>query len=151
MTKNSKHLLGMRIVVIARRWRQFLDDRLSASGLSDATWAPLVHLHRADGWLHHKDLAARIGLDVSSLVRLLDKLEEQGLIERCQDPADRRAKRLSLTAAGKHRVDEIMGVVAQLEEELLQDVDDRTAEAMMSAFSRIEERLEGTKDNRDNQ
>jgi MarR family transcriptional regulator for hemolysin len=141
MSKNPKRLLGMRLVGLARRWRHYLDVQLAASGLSDATWAPLLHLHRAGEGLLQKDLAARVGLDVSSLVRLLDILEERRLVERHPDPHDRRAKRLLLTEAGHAQVDLICSKVEPLEDGLLQDLDDAESASLLFAFERIETRL----------
>ena len=40
---------GIKFVLLARRWRQALDQRLAEVGLSDATWAPLVHLWESGG------------------------------------------------------------------------------------------------------
>jgi MarR family transcriptional regulator, transcriptional regulator for hemolysin len=141
MSENSKRVLGIRLVGLARRWRQFLDAQLSMSGLSDATWAPLMHLNRAGDGVLQKDLAARLGLDVSSLVRLLDILEAQHLVERRPDPVDRRAKRLYLTAAGHQQVALIGNMIEELEDDLLQDLDAPEVEAMLLGFERIEKRL----------
>lgn len=142
MSENPNRLLGMRLVGLARHWRHYLDEQLAASGLTDATWAPLMHLHRAGEGLLQKDLAARIGLDVSSLVRLLDILEAQDLVERHTDPIDRRAKRLLLTPAGHARVEHIRDRVEPLEDGLLQDLNEDEVRALFSAFERIEARLQ---------
>jgi MarR family transcriptional regulator for hemolysin len=141
MSENPKRILGIRLVGLARRWRQYLDVQLSSSGLSDATWAPLMHLHRAGEGLLQRELAARVGLDVSSLVRLLDILEQRQLVERRPDPQDRRGNRLFLTMAGHAQVARIRGLLEPLEDELLQDLDDAATEALLQAFERIEARL----------
>lgn len=141
MSENPKRILGIRLVGLARRWRQYLDVQLSSSGLSDATWAPLMHLHRAGEGLLQRELAARVGLDVSSLVRLLDILEQRQLVERRPDPQDRRGNRLFLTMAGHAQVARIRGLVEPLEDDLLQDLDDAATEALLQAFARIEARL----------
>jgi MarR family transcriptional regulator for hemolysin len=141
MKQDARRILGIRLVGLARRWRQYLDAQLSLSGLSDATWAPLVHLHRAGDEVLQKDLAARLGLDVSSLVRLLDILEARHLVERRPDPVDRRAKRIVLTPAGHAQVALINRMIAPLEDDLLQDLDQAEIEAMLRGFERIENRL----------
>ena len=92
---------GIKFVLLARRWRQALDQRLAEVGLSDATWAPLVHLWESGGGISQKDLAALVGIDGSSLVRLLDILAGRGLVERRMDPADRRTRLVFLTEAGR--------------------------------------------------
>jgi DNA-binding MarR family transcriptional regulator len=49
------------------------------------------------------ELNRHVLLSQPALSRLVDRLTERGLIERCSDPADGRGVRLSLTAAGRVR------------------------------------------------
>jgi len=144
MTNESDDLhqrIGIRLVGLARRWRQALDARLSSVGLSDATWAPLMHLHERGGGISQSDLAAAVGLDGSSLVRLLDILVEQALIERRPHAVDRRVKLVHLTPAGRRTAASIRKRLQAIESELLADVDDQDAQAMLRAFERIEARI----------
>ncbi|WP_147180441.1 MULTISPECIES: MarR family winged helix-turn-helix transcriptional regulator [Alphaproteobacteria] len=143
MKANQRREFGFRLVGLSRRWRHYVDEGVAAAGLSDATWAPLFHLHRAGGGLLQKELAARIGLDGSSLVRLLDILEGLGLLQRHTEADDRRAKRLYLTSAGTERVQEIMGRLVPLENDLLQDLGDAEIAVVLSAFEKIEARIRG--------
>lgn len=133
---------GVRFSMLARRWRRALDAHLVASGLSDATWVPLVHLHELGDGVTQKQLAARVGLDGSSLVRLLDILSRQGLLERRTDTADARARLVFLTEAGRARVAEIRKALVEAEAEMLQDISDADLAAMLTHFSLIEERLQ---------
>lgn len=82
----------------ARGWRRSLNLSLSPLGLTEATWLPLLYLHR-EGPVRQIELADYLGLDRSSVVRLLDTLAAQGLIERQDDPSDRRAKLVVVTEA----------------------------------------------------
>ncbi len=133
--------LGMQLVGVARRWRNALDQDLAALGLSDATWSPLMHIARAGDGLSQKDLAARIGVDGSSLVRVIDILAEKGLIERRQDAADRRANHLYLTDAGHAAVAAIQAELSRLEEAMLADLDDADIAALSAGLSRIDDRI----------
>lgn len=92
--ESARQRFGWLFVGVARRWRAALDERLAGLGLSDATWSPLVHIGRSGGGIRQNALAGRIGIDTSSLVRLLDILVAKALIERRQDPADRRSNLL---------------------------------------------------------
>src|SRR3546814_19738555 len=82
---------GIRFSLLARRWRQVLDAHLATAGLSDATWIPLVHLSETGGGITQKEFAALVGIDGSSLVRLLDLLCLTGLVARRASHSDRRA------------------------------------------------------------
>ena len=138
---SPKRLLGVRLVGLARRWRKLLDSRLAAEGLSDAVWTPLVHLHRQGDGMSQTKLAAAVGLDGSSLVRLLDALVAQGLVERQAHASDRRGKRGHLTPAGRRTAASIRKRLAAIEDELLADLDDPTAQALLQAFAQIEARI----------
>ncbi|WP_118133149.1 MarR family winged helix-turn-helix transcriptional regulator [Oceanicella sp. SM1341] len=144
MTRSAttRFRFGVLFVGVARRWRRALDERIACTGLTDATWTPLVHLHRSGGGISQKELAALVGIDGSSLVRLLDILCRDGLVERQPDPDDRRARRLLLTPAGHAAVAELRTVLEVAEAEMLADVDDAELDAMMSALERIDTRLQ---------
>lgn len=140
---DPRHRIGIRLVGLARRWRQALDARLSASGLSDATWAPLMHLHElgSDSGVSQSALAAAVGLDGSSLVRLLDILVERGLIARRPHPEDRRVKLVHLTTAGRRTVATLRKQLQAIESELLADIGEQDALTLLRAFERIEARI----------
>ena len=62
---------------------------------------PLLLIGRLGDGVRQGQLAQAVGIEGPSLVRLLDQLSLAGLIERTEDPADRRAKLLSVTEAGR--------------------------------------------------
>ena len=133
---------GVRFALLARRWRRALDARLAEAGLSDATWVPLVHLQESGDGITQKELAALVGIDGSSLVRLLDILCRQGLVERRVDAADARARLVHLTDAGRARVAEIRRELGKGEAEMLADLSDADIAAMLRNFQLIEQRLQ---------
>ncbi|KFI32968.1 transcriptional regulator [Haematobacter missouriensis] len=125
----------------ARRWRRELDLRLAGIGMADATWPPLVHLSLSGGGISQKDLAERVGIDGSSLVRLLDILSERGLLERRPDPGDRRSRQLYLTPAGKAAVRRIEEVLERTEHEMLEDLGHDDLMRLLEAMDRIDRRI----------
>lgn len=64
-------------------------------------------------------LATAIGADKTRIIPVLDELQERGLIERTTDPADRRARYLSLTPAGRNVRDSAQAAIQAKEEILL--------------------------------
>lgn len=144
MTSSSflRKRFGFQFVELARRWRRALDSRLAQAGLTDATWAPLMHLHESGDGIQQKELAVRVGLDGSSLVRLLDILCSQGLIERREDAHDRRAKRVFLTPDGRRAIRDIQRVLTKIELEMLADVSDADIAILSDAFAKISVRVQ---------
>ncbi|WP_353187149.1 MarR family transcriptional regulator [Bosea sp. (in: a-proteobacteria)] len=127
--------------LLARRWRKAIDAHLSAAGLTDATWVPLVHLNETGGGITQKELAALVGVDGSSLVRILDILEREGLIERRRDESDGRANLIHLTAEGEIRVAGIRLELGKAEEALLSALSDGEVAAMLGHFAAIDRRM----------
>ncbi|WP_323033716.1 MarR family winged helix-turn-helix transcriptional regulator [Paracoccus sp. (in: a-proteobacteria)] len=128
-------------MTLARQWRRAVEHALASAGLTDATWAPLVHLAEGGDDISQTELAGRLALDSSTLVRLLDLLEGRGLVERRPDPADRRARRILLTPAGRTEVLRVRRMLDRIEMDLLADLDEATVEGMMHNLSRIEARV----------
>ena len=138
----SRDRLGFLMVTLTRQWRRFVEEQLAVSGLTDATWTPLLHLRAWGDGVTQKELAERVGLDGSSLVRLLDILEGKGWVERRADPADRRSKRIFLTEEGNTAVDSIRATMLEAELSMLQDLDDAEVEAMLGGVQKIRSRID---------
>lgn len=85
----------------SRVYRAAADKVAADFGLSQATGLPVLIIHRfGDNGVRPGVLADTLSLEPSSLVRIVDHLIESKLVERHEDPQDRRAKILRLTDAG---------------------------------------------------
>jgi MarR family transcriptional regulator for hemolysin len=110
---------GSLVSQTSRQWRRAVDVRLQPLGLTEATWLPLLRIARAAEPMRQKDLAASLFLDSSSVVRLLDNLQQAGLIERHEGATDRRAKTIVLTERGQSVVDKAEEASAEIRETVL--------------------------------
>lgn len=82
-------------------------ELLGRHGLTIADYEALLHLATAEGGrLRRVDLAARLQLTPSGVTRLLQGLEEAGLVTRGTCPEDARVTYAVLTEAGRRRLDE---------------------------------------------
>jgi len=89
-------------------------DRLAVGlGVTRAQWKVLFKLTRKPG-LRQVELADMLELEPITLCRIVDRLEEAGLVERVRDPDDRRAWRLHVTAQAQPLVDKLQAVGADL-------------------------------------
>ncbi|MFN3732287.1 MarR family winged helix-turn-helix transcriptional regulator [Comamonas testosteroni] len=123
---------------VNKQWRRTLDKVLAPSGLTQALWLPLVHLERSAGAMRQKDLA--LALDSSSIVRLIDGLQAQGWVERIDD-ADRRVKRIQLTAAGLLQVETVKTIVADVRSEVMQELPPDLLDATLDALEAMLEKM----------
>jgi MarR family transcriptional regulator for hemolysin len=152
MTYNAPHIdrsnLLYRLSALTRRWRQVLDGAFKSVGLTDASWRPLLHLHCLGDGIHQKELAASVGIQGPSLVRLLDALLAKGLIVRAEDAHDRRAKQLYLTADGLALVERIRATVTLLEHDLLAPFSDDEISRLAAVIEQLEGAVERARENR---
>ncbi len=93
MSLDLKRQLVAQLVESSRLLRNYIDHRAKGRGTTRAQWIVLFRLRQQEG-LSQVDLADVLELQPISLVRLLDRLVEHGLLERRPDPRDRRANRL---------------------------------------------------------
>ncbi|AIP32904.1 marR family protein [Paraburkholderia xenovorans LB400] len=100
------------LVGASRRWRRTSHEVLAAFNVSEACATPLLIAGRLGKDIRQGVLAEHVGIEGPSLVRLLDQLCEAGLMQRHEDPDDRRAKTVTLTDEGR-------AITAQMEEELV--------------------------------
>jgi DNA-binding MarR family transcriptional regulator len=74
-------------------------------------------------------------------VRLIDRLEQMGLVRRCTDPDDRRAWRLRLTEAAAPLLREIKRARARLHHEMTAEIEPAVLEAMAAGLRQMKENL----------
>ncbi|MET7768189.1 MarR family transcriptional regulator [Nocardia sp. NPDC005366] len=87
----------------------------SEMGTSPREHWVLVYLEEFDE-LSQQQVSTALGIDRSEVVRLIDGLEQNGLVVRTRDAVDRRKYRLSVTEAGsaeRRRTDELIEAAAQ--------------------------------------
>jgi DNA-binding MarR family transcriptional regulator len=81
----------------------WLRENREPAGLSASALSALSRLE-SSGSLRVTELSAREGLTQPGMTTLINRLEDAGLAERCADPLDGRAVRVSITDAGRERV-----------------------------------------------
>ena len=139
--KDARARFAPLVAHVAREWRRAVDGRLHVYGLTEATWLPLLRIARSEAPMRQNELAASLSLDGSSVVRLLDALENYGLVERCEDRADRRAKSLVLTPRGRRTVDQVERVSQDIRDLVLGEVTDDDLTRSLRLLETIRERL----------
>jgi len=114
-------------------------DRLAVGlGVTRAQWKVLFKLTRTPG-LRQVELADMLDLEPITLCRIVDRLEEGGLVERVRDPDDRRAWRLHVTARAQPLIDKLQMVGAELVDQEFSGIHPEDIEITRKVLARVRE------------
>lgn len=125
---------------VAHLIRTVIDQRARARGMTRAQWVILRWLERTPG-LSQNELANVLEVEPITVGRLIDRLEARGLVERRDDPKDRRTNRLHITPAAKPYLREIAANVDEVSSLALHGVDPKTLEAIVGGLRIIKANL----------
>ncbi|KQR35449.1 MarR family transcriptional regulator [Rhizobium sp. Leaf155] len=117
----EKEQLFDEMAAFNRKLRSFFDARVAEKGLTLARARTLFALSRR-GSLTQKELAEELEIETPTLVRLLDAMEKQKLIERRSDEIDRRAKRIHMTPAGLQIFEDVDAQAKAMRAEIALDI-----------------------------
>lgn len=122
------------LMVLSRAYRGAADKALADYGLSQATAWPVILAGRLGDGVRQGALAEALGVEGPSLVRVLDQLVAAGLMERREDPHDRRARTLHLTEAGHALRAQVEDVLVELRRGIFHDVSESDLQACLRVF-----------------
>ena len=145
MSLDLKRQFIAQLVESSRLLRNYIDHRAKARGTTRAQWIVLFRLRDQEG-LSQVDLADVLELQPISLVRLLDRLVEHGLLERRHDPKDRRANRLFLTPSGKQLVDDLDSLRDGIAGDVLKNLSAEAIETTLTSLREIKCRIKALSD-----
>lgn len=119
--QNPEESIGFLINDVARLMRRNFNRRAQGLGLSQAQWQALAYLRRQEG-VKQVTLAETLEIQPITLARLIDRLEEAGLVTRRPDPNDRRAIRLFLTEKAKPLLKKMQELSAETRRQATMDL-----------------------------
>jgi len=139
--RDKQYSFAVRVILLGRRYRALLDDRLRPLGYSSARMEALSAIAGIRRPAAQIEIARRIGIEGPTLTRMLDVLEKEGLIARVADVQDRRTKRVSLTERGSTALAEIAAVADALRAEVLEGVSGAELDRMNGLLGKLVDRL----------
>jgi MarR family transcriptional regulator, transcriptional regulator for hemolysin len=128
---------------VARQLRTVFDEKSREHGTTRARCMILARLERHPG-LSQNELAAITDVAPITVARLVDRLEAQGLVERCTDPKDRRIWRLRLTRAAAPVLRDIKRYRAEVRALMTRGVSPAELKAMLSALRKMKQNMSGS-------
>jgi MarR family transcriptional regulator for hemolysin len=124
----------------AHALRKAFDRRAVGLGITRAQWKVLFKVTRLPG-LRQIELADMLDIEPITLSRIIDRLEEAGLVERAADPADRRAWRLHVTAKAQPIVEKLRAVANDMAAEAFGGIDPKDIDIARRVLGRVRENL----------
>lgn len=145
MSLDLKRQFITQLVESSRVLRNYIEHRAKSRGTTRAQWIVLFRLRQQEG-LSQVDLAEVMELQPISLVRLLDRLVDQDLLERRPHPTDRRANQLYLTDTGRRLVDDLDSLRDSIASEALRET---PVAALQTALAVLQQVKDNVKNNGD--
>ena len=130
--------LPFEIAETAHALRKAFDRRAVGMGVTRAQWKVLFRLERQPG-LRQIELADMLDVEPITLSRIVDRLEDAGLVERAADPADRRAWRLHVTAQAQPLIKQLRAVADEMIAEAFGGIDPEEIEITRTVLRRVRE------------
>ena len=131
----------------ARAIRRSFDQRAAKVGITRPQWRVLARLKREAG-LRQVELAERLDMEPITLCRIVDRLEEAGLVERKADPADRRAWRLELTEKAAPVVTKLRSLARDIAAEATDGIEEPELKVLQQKLSTIRTNVARSSDQR---
>ncbi|EKO3955473.1 transcriptional regulator SlyA [Vibrio fluvialis] len=116
--------LAEKLARVSRLWKMVADRELAPLGLTHPRWTALWKLQRLGDNISQKHLAEALEIELASLMRTLNQLEEQSLITRHCCASDKRARIVTLTEQGRVMIKQMETRILQVRRQLLIHIND---------------------------
>jgi DNA-binding MarR family transcriptional regulator len=123
---------------LQRLMRAYADKAAARYGITRAQWAVLAKVERSEG-MKQTELAEQMEMQPITLTRLIDKLCDNGWIERRGDETDRRVNRLYLKEAARPLLAKLAGLRSEITAIALEGIAPNAAEMLVSQLEGIKE------------
>ena len=125
---------------VQRMMRAYADRQAARYGITRAQWAVLAKVERTEG-LKQSELAEQMEMQPITLTRLIDKLCDNGWIERRGDESDRRVNRLYLKKAARPLLGKLAGLKSEITATALDGISPDDAERFVAQLESIKENV----------
>ena len=136
MPKPARTPLGLHLTRAARTVSRAFDDALAQAGGSIPVWLVLISL-KSQQLRNQRELAEAVGIREATLTHHLNAMDEQGLITRRRDPANRRVHLVELTDAGEAAFERLRGAAGAFDKKLRAGFSDDEVAELEVLLSRL--------------
>jgi MarR family transcriptional regulator for hemolysin len=139
MTDRTRNF-GFLIKGIGRLYTKLFEHHAQGSNWTLAECKVLTYVHRHAG-ISQIGLAELADIEPMSLVRILDRMEAQGLVERRRDPADRRARQLFLCDKAQATLEQLWTLSDHTRAQALAGIKAEERQLLIDLLERIHQNL----------
>lgn len=125
---------------VSRKIRTAFNQQVTAHGMTYPRARVLFRLAKKQN-VSQRELACELELEQATMVRLLDRMEENGLVERRPDASDRRAKLVVLTDHGAEQARLVGEIADRLRERIFREFDPAEMKIALAVLDRTAARL----------
>ncbi len=125
---------------LARLVRAYADRQAARYGITRAQWAVLTKVERFEG-MNQSELAEQMEMQPITLTRLVDRLCDNGWIERRDDETDRRVNRLYLRKAARPLLAKLSGLRSEITATALDGINPADAHRLLTQLETIKENV----------
>ena len=133
---NAQRIFGYVLKDTAKLFGQRFEERARELGLTLPQCKALVYLARSEG-INQVELACSCEIDPMSMVRILDRMELDGWVERRADPNDRRARRLYLMPDSRPLLEAIERISSDTRDEAFAGFSQQEADLLVAALEKV--------------
>jgi DNA-binding MarR family transcriptional regulator len=132
--------LGSILADTSRMMRRAFDARARAIGVTRPQWQVLVTLKRHEG-INQGGLAEQLEVEPITVCRMVDRLQDAGLVERRADAADRRSWRLHLTPRAHELLEQLRPLAEAMIDEALAGIDAADRDRLNQLLEKVRQNL----------
>src|ERR1700709_1946334 len=125
---------------LQRLVRAYADKQAARYGITRAQWAVLAKVERAEG-MKQSELAEQMEMQPITLTRLIDRLCDNGWIERRSDDSDRRVNRLYLCKAARPLLGKLSALRSELTATAMAGINPTDAHRLLAQLETIKENV----------
>lgn len=126
-------------IVTSKSTKEIVDafnNRLEDHGITRVQWIALYYIGMNEG-ITQKDLSDKMDLKESTVVRLIDRMEKEGVIERIKDNKDRRISKLYLTSHGKEKREKVLPIGESFSNEAVEGISEEHLDIFKEVLSKV--------------
>ena len=143
MSRPLRPPIGRQLASTAKTVSRAFDDELAAAGGSVPVWLVLISL-KSQRLRNQRELAAAVGIREATLTHHLNSMDEQGLITRRRDPANRRVHLVEMTDAGEAAFYRLRHAAMDFDQRLRAGLSDEDINRLADLLGRLEANVTGT-------